>query len=341
MKNKLKHAIIGCGRIAQNHFNAATKNDFEVSICCDLDIEKAKEFAKKNNIKNYTNDYLEILKCEEIDCVSICTDHKSHVEIGMDFLNKKHIIIEKPMSTNYKLAKEFYNKAKNSKKIISVIAQHRFDNVVSLIKKMVTDNAFGNITLVNAELICYRNKSYYCDSYWRGTLEKEGGSTIINQSFHIVDTLSYIFGKPKKVYSFCKNLSFKNIIETEDTCVSIMDYDDFLCTLSSTNTSVQEWSTKIKIVGSEGDVTFNIDFPEEIIELNISQKLKEKYKKELDEIKENYKMNLSSPANYYGLSHIKQFDDFKQSIFNFKKIKVSVKESLETQEIIEMIYNRK
>ena len=338
MTNNIKHAIIGCGRIAQNHFNAATQNEFDVVCCCDLDINKAKEFANKNNIKSYTNNYFDILNNNNIDSISICTDHKSHVEIAKEFIEKKHIIIEKPLSTNYELAKSFYEDSKNSQKNISVIAQHRFDEVVNLVKKMLDDKVFGNITLVNAELICNRSMEYYKDSYWRGTIEKEGGSTIINQSFHMVDTLSYLFGEPSKVYSFLKNFKFKDIIETEDTCVSIMDYDTFLCTLSSTNTAVEEWATKIKIVGDKGSITFNIDFPEEITELNISKELLNKYKKDLEEIQKNYKVNLNSPANYYGLSHIKQFANFKESILNSAKSKVSVKESLDTQKIIEMIY---
>lgn len=340
MKRQINHAIIGCGRIAQNHYNAAIENDMNVIACCDLDFEKSKNFAEKNNIPNYTDNYKDFLNNKEIDSVSICTDHRSHTDISKDFLNKKHIVIEKPLSSNLKLAKEFVKEANDSKKKITVISQHRFDDCVKLIKDMVKDRVFGKITLVNASLICHRDLSYYKDSYWRGTTTLEGGSTIINQSFHMIDTLNYIFGLPKKVYSINRNLDFKNIIETEDTSISIADYDCFLATIVSTNTSIQEWKTSIRIVGTKGDIEFNIDFPEEILELNVAEKYKEKYKDALEKIKINYKKNINSPANYYGLSHTRQFKNFKEAIECNKKLMVTVDDSLSTQVFISEIYKK-
>ena len=50
MKRKINHAIIGCGRIAQNHYNAATENGMNIISCCDRKLAKAKAFAEKNNI---------------------------------------------------------------------------------------------------------------------------------------------------------------------------------------------------------------------------------------------------------------------------------------------------
>ena len=338
MKKQINHAIIGCGRIAQNHYNAATENDMKVVSCCDRKLAKAKAFAEKNNIPNYTDNYKDYINDPSIDSVSVCTDHRSHTDIAKDFLDKKHVVIEKPLSSDLKIAKAFLKKASNSKKKVTVISQHRFDDCINLVKEMVKDKVFGKITLVNASLICHRDTSYYKDSYWRGTNELEGGSTIINQSFHMVDTLNYLFGLPKKVCSMNRNLDFKNIIETEDTSISIVDYDTFLCTIVSTNTSIQEWKTSIRIVGTKGDIEFNIDFPEEILELNIDDKYKEKYKDKIEEIKKNYKKNLNSPANYYGLSHTRQLKNFKEAIESNKKLKVTVEDALTTQEYISKIY---
>ena len=111
MKRRINHAIIGCGRIAQNHYNAATENDMNVISCCDRQLEKAKAFAKKNNIPHYTDNYKDYINDENIDSVSVCTDHRSHTDIAKDFLNKKHIVIEKPLSSDLKVAKAFAKKA--------------------------------------------------------------------------------------------------------------------------------------------------------------------------------------------------------------------------------------
>ena len=46
----------------------------------------------------------------------------------------------------------------------------------------------------------------------------------------------------------------------------------------------------------------------------MADELKEKYGRDLEEIKINYQKNLNEPANYYGLSHIAQFENVKNVI---------------------------
>lgn len=336
----MKHAIIGCGRIAKNHYNAATANNIEIICCCDIDIKKAKEFAEQNNIKIVTDNYIDIINNPDIDSVSICTDHASHTVIAEKFLGEKHILIEKPFSTKTSLALDFAKKAKQQDKVVSIISQHRFDDIVILVKKMLKDKALGDICLVNANLKCNRDEKYYAESYWRGTVEKEGGSTVINQSFHVLDTLVYLLGVPAKSSTYMKNIKFKKIIETEDTCASIFEYPDFLMTFSSTNASVSEWETNIEIIGTDGEITFNIDFPERILNLNIPDNIKNRYEADLKKISENYEINKNLAVNYYGLSHIKQFKNFKNAILGKEKLKVGVDEALDTQKVLKSIYNR-
>ena len=337
MERILNHAIIGCGRIAQNHFNAAKINNINIVCCCDTNIKKAEEFAKKNGIPQYATDYKKLIDDETIDSVSICTDHLSHTFIAKDFLDKKHIIIEKPLSTNLNLANELI-KDYRGKKAVTVISQHRFDYPVNLVKKIIESGDLGNITLVNAKLKCFRPDEYYTDSYWRGTLEKEGGSTVINQSYHIIDTLVYLFDIPKEVNSFLENFKYNKKIETEDTAVSIFKYDNMLCTFSSTNTSILDWKTSIEIIGTKGEITFTIDFPEEILEFNVDDKIREKYNEEIKKVKTNFNNNKDLAINYYGLSHNKQFENFKEAILNNTHMKVGFEEALKTQKLLELIY---
>lgn len=339
MEKVINHAIIGCGRIAQNHFNAAKANNINVECCCDKDIEKAKAFAEKNKILRYEKDYTKLIDDEHIDSISICTDHLSHTMIAKDFLGKKHIIIEKPLSSNFEMAKDFLNQDDGKKKV-TVISQHRFDIPVNFVKNLINSGDLGKITLVNAKLNCYRPDDYYTESYWRGTKIQEGGSTVINQSYHIVDTLVYFFGIPKKVKSFKGNFKYKNKIETEDTCVSILQYEDMLCTFSSTNTSISDWKTNFEIIGTEGDISFTIDFPENILEFNASEAIKEKYKDDIDKINSNFEDNKELAVNYYGLSHNEQYADFKKAILNKQNIKVGLKEAIQTQQLIDLIYNQ-
>lgn len=334
--NSINHAIIGCGRIAQNHVNACLANGMTVVCCCDLDRNKCEAFATKNNIPRWTDNYLELVDDVEIDSISICTDHGSHVDIANHFVGKKHIIIEKPLSSHIKKAAI---KGNSIGKIISVIAQHRFDYLVNLVKLIIDNGDLGEVTLVNGKLQCYRSPEYYSESYWRGTLEHEGGSTVINQSYHIVDTILYLFGKPQKIHSFKQSFKYQDIIETEDTCVAIFQYPKMLVTFSSTNTAIMDWSTNIEVVGTKGSIAFTIDFPEDITDFYVSDDIKKKYAKELAVVQKNYESNLLSAANYYGLSHNAQFKNYVEAIAGQAEIRVDVQSAMDTLSVIEGIYN--
>ena len=65
----MKYALIGCGRIAPNHLEAAVNNNLEVVGICDIipehmDILLEKVGMKDRNFKQYT-DYHEMLEKEK------------------------------------------------------------------------------------------------------------------------------------------------------------------------------------------------------------------------------------------------------------------------------------
>lgn len=100
--DKVRFAIIGCGRIAYRHIEAIRDNPgAELVALCDLNLERAIERAKGTSAKTY-RDYNEMLTKEDIDVVNIMTPSGMHAEHAMDILEKygKHIVIEKPMCLN-------------------------------------------------------------------------------------------------------------------------------------------------------------------------------------------------------------------------------------------------
>ena len=112
-----------------------------------------------------------------------------------------------------------------------------------------------------------------------------------------------------------------------------------LCTFASTNTAIMDWNTNIEIIGTKGSIAFTIDFPENITQLFVSEGTKKKYREELVAIEKNFHSNILTAANYYGLSHNKQFGNFKAAIVDGETIKVGVPQALDTLSVINQIYN--
>jgi len=106
--NKLKLALIGCGRIADNHLRAVLANyrDIEVVALCDVIKNKALmeklgyrievnekdipvnlgEIIHPEKINMYS-DYKIMLRQEDIDICAIATESGYHAEIALYCLN--------------------------------------------------------------------------------------------------------------------------------------------------------------------------------------------------------------------------------------------------------------
>lgn len=337
---KYTHAIIGCGRVAPNHVVGIRSAKHDILICCDLDENKARQFAKTHNIKNITTDYKDILQNPAIQSVSICTDHASHAQIAIDTLNHgKNVIVEKPIALSLKDGQKMIDTSLKNKRILSVISQHRYNPVMKKILTYIRDGVFGDITMISGSLNSYKDKEYYTESNWRGKLSKEGGSTLINQAIHTLDLMVWIMDKPDLIKSKMATLKFKNIIETEDTIVSLFEFKNgALGSLSSTNTSVRFWDSKIELIGTKGLISFKTGFPFVVTDLELDdKKLQNKIKNELDKIASK-KEDPPPTLDYFGISHKYQIKNFIDTIEGKSKLEMEPSEALRTLEAVLGIY---
>ena len=78
---KIRFAILGCGVIGDVHARAIAELPelCELVALCDVNPARAEEYAKKYNVKAYS-DYAEMLRDGEIDAVSICTPSGMHAD---------------------------------------------------------------------------------------------------------------------------------------------------------------------------------------------------------------------------------------------------------------------
>lgn len=334
--NLLNHAIIGCGRVANNHIYACQKlSNVNLQHFCDLDINKTK-LASKNLVKPVLfNDYQDLID-SDIDSVSICTDHGSHFEIAKAcILKKKHILIEKPICISDKQANEISKVINDQEGVIcSVVSQHRYDPLVDQIYKLSQNGVFGKIVTASGFVQCSKTNEYY--SGWRGKMETEGGSALINQGIHTLDLMIWMCGEIKKVKAISDNLKFdKN--ETEDTIGATCQFaSGSLGTLICTTASSIEWESYIDIVGTAGSIRFTTDFPNKI--LNIEVQGNDEAVKNLIRIQSE---RVAPPVgqHYYGISHDKQLENFFNTILGKEDLKVSVEDGIRTLRGVNMIYS--
>jgi len=96
----LRIAIIGCGKIADEHVHAIRRiANCEIVAVCDRELLMAKQLAERFGIKQCFSDVSELLRTAAPDVVHITTPPQSHFALAKQCLNSGcHVYVEKPFT---------------------------------------------------------------------------------------------------------------------------------------------------------------------------------------------------------------------------------------------------
>tara|TARA_Y100000589_G_scaffold18213_2_gene15109 strand:+ start:2040 stop:3122 length:1083 start_codon:yes stop_codon:yes gene_type:complete len=272
MSEKIKVALIGCGRISKNHIKSIIYHNSNISLVaiCDSNQNRLneailliKEEQEKYNLKNekisiYDN-FQKLIddhnqNINKLDLVVLATPsglHYEHTILAAE--NKINICTEKPMATKFKQGKEMVKKCAENGVKLFVVKQNRFNSTLQLLKKQIEKKRFGEIALVTVNVFWQRPQSYYDQDDWRGTIELDGGA-LMNQASHYVDLLDWLIGPVKTVSASIATISRK--IEAEDTAAVQLKWENgALGTLAVTMlTFPKNLEGSITILGENGTV---------------------------------------------------------------------------------------
>ena len=100
---KIRFALVGCGRIAQNHFAALKQHAdrAELVSVCDIDSKALEAAAKLTGAKPFTN-LASLLADTTADIVILTTPSGLHPQQTIDIAaSGRHVMTEKPMATRW------------------------------------------------------------------------------------------------------------------------------------------------------------------------------------------------------------------------------------------------
>lgn len=338
MSQNLTVGIIGCGVIAPTHIESYQSIDtLRVKWVCDLIDERTRELAERYNIPSTTLNYMDVLNDPEVDCISICTDHKSHAEIAVSALRAgKHVLCEKPLASSVEGMQVMLSVHKEMPDLVfAAVFQHRFDQTFKFIRECISDGTFGTVTAVNLVSFVRRRDSYYKESAWRGTWDGEGGSLLINQSIHYIDMISWLCGGIHSVCARYENITHGDSIETEDTAAIILRFKNgALGSVTATSSSSENWRNEISISGTKGYLRTRSCFVEEVS--FSSKEQQERVELQLKRCQDE--KTISANKDYYGNGHPAQVADFINAIIEKKEIHVTVESAADTVKLIKACY---
>ena len=328
---KYKAGIIGCGRIFPMHaVPIRDQAEVELQAVCDIKKGRAQTAAKEFNCRPYF-DYKKMLSEEELDVVHICTPHYHHAPATITAAQQKiDILTEKPMSITEKNAQKMIAAAAENDVTLGVIFQNRYNPGSVLIKEKLSSGELGKIKGARLFLTWQRTDEYYSQSDWKGTWDKEGGGVIIDQSIHTLDLLRWLVDSPVTAVEASIATRNHDYIEVEDMAEGIINFN---CGVTASFYTMNYYSCDApvelelhcergtaKITGDTGRVSFNNG---KIIEAQCNPE-------------ETF--NYGSGQSYWGVSHVKQINNYYRALLKGEKPDITGNEALKTQQLVCAIY---
>lgn len=137
----LRIGVAGVGAIGQNHARVlAELPQAELTAILDTDEARARDLAERYGAQAVTN--LSAF-AELVDAATVATPTSTHAEIGEALIEAgKHLLIEKPITSNVDDARRLVERAHQSQRILQVGHIERFNPVMGKLEEQLSNPRF-------------------------------------------------------------------------------------------------------------------------------------------------------------------------------------------------------
>jgi predicted dehydrogenase len=224
MMDRLRTALIGCGKVGQIHAAALRSlPESEFLAACDPQRERAQAFAALHGTRAFA-DVSTMLAETRAQAVVIGTPHPLHAAAAIEAMEAgAHVLVEKPMAASLADCDAMLRAAEQTGMTLGVVSQRRFYEPVQRLKQAIDAGKIGKPVLGIFQMFSWRDRAYYQSDAWRGKWATEGGGVLVNQSPHQLDLLQWLMGDVEEVCGYWANFNHPEI-EVEDTAVASLRF---------------------------------------------------------------------------------------------------------------------
>jgi predicted dehydrogenase len=305
--NQAFHALIGCGRVAPTHVDAARyAQGLVLRDVVDSVPSQAEAFAQEWGLS--VASLGQVMGDPGVVSVSLCTPHDTHFELTeLALRSGKHVLLEKPSALVQAQVDQLAQIAAECGRQVFPITQHRFDPLAKVARDLIASGELGTVHMARVSLECVRDPGYYADSDWRGTWAREGGSVLMNQGYHFIDMLLWLLGPVQTVGAMMSNLANRDVMETEDSLVATLEFAaGALGEVNISGAAGGRWTNVIELVADRGVIAFDLSTPARVHRLELkSKKALKHWRAAVSEASAVTEMPVG--VSYYGVTHRDQF----------------------------------
>lgn len=162
----LKVAIVGCGKIADDHASQIRRiPGCEIVAVCDREPLMAEQLADRFDVKRHYSDLADLFREARPDVVHITTPPQGHFELGRLCLeNGCHVYIEKPFTVHVHEGEQLIKLAEQKNLRVTVGHDDQFRHAARRMRALVKTGYLGGPPVHMESYYCYEMGEGYAKS---------------------------------------------------------------------------------------------------------------------------------------------------------------------------------
>ena len=259
MGAELRLAFVGCGAIADWHWNAiaAAAPRIRLTACVDPSRERAARLAAKAGAQTFSS-LAEAVKARAADAVAILVPHHLHEPIAREALGAGlHVLLEKPMATTIAGCARILAAARNTGTVFMLAENAQYWPGVLRAKELLDSGAIGDLVTVRAwSCTPPAGRFFEGERPWRLSVADAGGGVAVDSCSHFLRPLRMWCGEIAEVVA---TVTRDPAMEVESVCRALCrftsglvgSFDALLATLPGTAVP------RFQLTGRRGEIVID------------------------------------------------------------------------------------
>jgi predicted dehydrogenase len=258
MTQPVRIGVIGCGSVSEKYLKLANqmrgRGQAEIVAACDLKEARLDWVRADYGVGRRTTRYQDLLEMPEVDLVLVLTSMQEHGEITRAALNAgKHVLVEKPISTDLNEAAEILELARNSPGLLVPAPHVVLSKTFQTIWQRVHRGDIGQVTLARA---IYG----WAGPWWGRWFYRPGGGALFDLGVYNVTSLTALLGPAKRVTGMVgvavpERMAEGSLmkVEAEDNAHVLIDFGNSVFAVVTTGFTIQRYRCPaIELYGTNG-----------------------------------------------------------------------------------------
>lgn len=262
MANPVRIGVVGCGSVMQGPYTGQINRQkiygrVETVVACDVREERREKMLGSGfGYQRFTTDFEEVVSADDVDLVLITTSMQEHGMITKAALQAgKHVLVEKPMSSNLAEAAEIVEMAKTSKGLLVPAPHVVLSPTYQQMWRHIHRGDIGQPYLARA---------FYgwAGPSWGQWFYKQGGGSMFDLGVYNVVSLTGFLGPAKRVTGLVGTAIPERMVEgkmmkveTDDNAHICIEFANNCYAVITTGFTIQKYRVPaIEIYGSEGTI---------------------------------------------------------------------------------------